>query len=170
MTGIYRVLLLITFVVFSTSSAICAKNIIPVEGATANDWPNKSFWHPNWGESGVHKGIDIFADKGTSVLSSTMGLVIFKGEFGIGGNAIMVLGPWLKIHYYAHLDKFHIKLFNFVSQGEIIGAVGDTGNAKGRDPHLHYQIMTPIPYFWKWDKSEQGWKKMFYLNPENYIL
>jgi murein DD-endopeptidase MepM/ murein hydrolase activator NlpD len=54
-------------------------------------------------------------------------------------------------------------------QGERIGAVGTTGNAKGKSPHLHYSIMTLVPYPWRIDNGKQGWKKMFYLNPINYL-
>lgn len=44
-----------------------------------------------------------------------------------------------------------------------------TGNAKGKPPHLHYSIITLFPYLWRVDRSEQGWKKMFYLNPIAYL-
>ena len=148
----------------------CAtKNIIPVEGATKNSWNANTFWYHPWGNSVVHHGIDIFAKKSTPVLSSTNGIVILCRPYGSGGNSIIVLSPFLKLHYYAHLDKFNTNMFDIVKQGEKIGTVGDTGNAKGKEPHLHYGIMTPIPYIWRWDKSRLGWKKMFYLNPGDYI-
>ena len=146
-------------------SSCATKNIIPVEGATKNNWNANTFWHPHWGKSVVHHGIDIFAKKGTPVLSSTNGIVILCRPYGSGGNSIMVLSPFIKLHYYAHLDKFNTNMFDIVKQGEQIGTVGDTGNAKGKEPHLHYGIMTPIPYIWRWDSSTLGWRKMFYLNP-----
>ena len=151
----------------------CApKNIIPVGGATSNDWPPNSFWHPNWGTSVVHHGIDIYAKKGTSVLSSTNGIVILAKPWGIkAGNSVMVIGPWFRVHFYFHLDEIHSNIFNLVKRGEKIGTVGDTGNAKGKEPHLHYQIVTPIPYIWRWDNSSRlGWRKIFVLNPVDYIL
>ena len=67
------------------------KIVIPVEGATKNDWNHKAFWDEHWGKSKVHKGIDIFTKKGKPVLSSTNGVVIYKGKFSIGGNVIFIL-------------------------------------------------------------------------------
>ena len=56
-----------------------------------------------------------------------------------------------------------------MKRNKIIGKVGSSGNAAGKSPHLHYSIITPIPYFWRIDTSKQCWKKMFYLNPIDYI-
>ena len=57
-----------------------------------------------------------------------------------------------------------------VKRGKKLGTVGDTGNAKGKPPHLHYAITTPFPYFWlQDDQAVQGWKKMFYLNPDSWL-
>ena len=53
----------------------------------------------------------------------------------------------------------------FCTRGESIGTVGTSGNAAGKQPHLHYVILTPIPYPWLADTTSQGWKKMFYLDP-----
>ncbi|WP_206197583.1 hypothetical protein [Terrimonas sp.] len=64
-----------------------------------------------------------------------------------------------------HLDSIKTNAFSLVSYKTIIGIVSATGNAAGKPPHLHYTIKTIIPYPWRIDKSKQGWKKMFYLNP-----
>ena len=53
-----------------------------------NDWNQNTFWDEPWGKSGVHKGIDIFAKEGTPVLSSTDGVVIYKGKFGMGTTQV----------------------------------------------------------------------------------
>jgi len=143
--------------------------VVPVEQATSNDWNHQSFWYEPWGESGVHKGIDIFADKGTSLLSASKGLVLFTGEIKLGGKIVLVLGPQWHLHYYAHLDQITTESLSMVGRGEKIGTVGDSGNAKGKQPHLHYSIVSLLPYFWRIDLSTQGWKKMFYLNPHRRL-
>ena len=42
---------------------------VPVQGADRNDWHPQTFWYHPWGKSGVHKGVDIFADAGTPVIA-----------------------------------------------------------------------------------------------------
>lgn len=143
--------------------------IIPVKNATKNSWNKESFWYYPWGKSGTHKGIDIFAKEGTDVIAATAGIVLYKGEISRGGNVLLVLGPKWRLHYYAHLKTFHTHLFSFISCSETIAEVGTTGNAKGKPPHLHYSYITLIPYVWRIDTDYQGWKKMFYLNPEDYF-
>ena len=69
----------------------------------------------------------------------------------------------------AHLDRITIKKFSIVTAGNKIGELGDTGNAKGKPPHLHFTIKTMLPYFWNIDDSIQGWKKSFYLDPGDYL-
>lgn len=138
---------------------------IPVEGASRADWNARSFWHYPWGSSGVHKGIDIFAPEGRPVLAATSGLVFRSGSFGNGGNMIAVLGPRLRVHYYAHLSRMDVKRGDWVWRGQTIGAVGTTGNAAGKPPHLHYVIATVVPYPWRITGEPQGWRKMFFLDP-----
>lgn len=141
----------------------------PVVGATPGDWNPKSFWAYPWGRSVVHKGVDIFARKGTNVQAATYGLVISSGSNPVGGNYLIVLGPKWRFHYYAHLQTKLVGRFSLVHQGEIIAKVGDSGNAKGKEPHLHYTIATPIPYPWRFSVGPQGYRKMFYLDPTPYL-
>lgn len=138
---------------------------IPVTGATESDYHPESFWYYPWGRSVTHKGVDIFARKGTKINAATSGLVVYAGKVPIGGNVVLVLGPKWRLHYYAHLDQINTRPLSFVTHKSNIGTVGATGNAAGKPPHLHYTIMTPIPYVWRIDRDLQGWKKMFYLNP-----
>lgn len=143
--------------------------LIPVQKASVNDWNRNAFWHDTWGASGVHKGIDIFARKGALVQASVSGLVIYCGEQGMGGKVITLLGPKLQVHYYAHLDSVEVGWGEWVSRGHVVGSVGNTGNAKGRPPHLHYSIMSLIPYPHKFTTQAQGWKRMFYINPDEVL-
>ncbi len=146
-----------------------AKTIIPVKHASSNDWNKYSYWFYPWGESAVHKGIDIFAPKGTPALASSAGIVIFKGEIKRGGNVIAVLGAKWRIHYYAHLNKQDVHALKWVNSGEKIGEVGDSGNALGKPPHLHYSILTLIPNPAEITLEQQGWKRMFYVNPNRLL-
>lgn len=141
----------------------------PVDGATSRDYNNKSFWFYPWGKSVTHKGVDIFAREGTKVNSSTEGIVLYTGKIKTGGNIVVILGSKWRIHYYAHLKTIDTSIFSWVTQNKKIGTVGTTGNAIGKTPHLHYSIITLIPYVWRIDNDHQGWKKMFYINPILYL-
>jgi murein DD-endopeptidase MepM/ murein hydrolase activator NlpD len=163
-------IILIIALLLTIGGLLVPQNFInPVQGASSKDYNEKSYWYYPWGKSGTHKGVDIFAKEGTPVNSSTGGLVIFKGELALGGNVVLILGPKWRLHYYAHLQNINTDFFSWTSLNENIGTVGTSGNAKGKQPHLHYSIITLIPYPWRIDRAKQGWKKMFYLNPLDYL-
>lgn len=142
---------------------------MPVFGASSADYNQETFWFHPWGSSGTHKGVDIFADEGTELLSSTHGFVLARGTISKGGNFVLILGPKWRLHYYAHLNSISVPLFKRVHPKSIIGEVGNTGNAQGKEPHVHYSIFTLVPYLWNIDTSPQGWEKMFYLNPIPFL-
>lgn len=159
------------FVLLVTIGFLLPENmVIPVKGGKNTDWNHQTFWYEPWGTSGVHKGIDIFAKKGTKLLSATNGIVIFKGTLKKGGNVVAVLGSKWRVHYYAHLNLSTVRVGSYVSCSQVIGEVGNSGNAKGKPAHVHYSIVTIFPYFWNWDSSTQGWKKIFFLNPSIKLL
>ncbi|MDP4686558.1 MAG: M23 family metallopeptidase [Salibacteraceae bacterium] len=143
---------------------------MPVENASKADFNKDSFWYYPWGKSGTHKGVDIFAKAGTSLHSATPGLVLYTGNLSLGGKVVLVLGPKWRFHYYAHLDEISTSSFRFVNTKTQIGTVGNTGNAAGKPAHLHYSILTLVPYVWRIDTAPQGWLKMFYLNPIDFLL
>lgn len=161
--------MLIILVVLITGFLLPQPFSMPVQGATVNSYAQNSFWYYPWGKSGTHKGVDIFAPKGTPVHPATYGIVLFKGKMGIGGNAVLILGPKWRLHYYAHLESITTGILALVSARTTIGTVGNTGNAAGKPSHLHYTMRTLIPYPWQVDKSPQGWRKIFYLNPISYL-
>ncbi|WXL24282.1 M23 family metallopeptidase [Ectopseudomonas mendocina] len=162
--------LLALLAVFCIGYLIPERVKIPVQGATQADWNLKSFWFEPWGASGVHKGIDIFGKLDTPVLSTTDGLVLYSGELSMGGKVVLVLGPKWRLHYYAHLNSISTSAFSLVSSGEQIATLGDSGNAKGKAPHLHYSIVRLIPAPLSADGSTQGYKKAFYLDPSAYLI
>ena len=145
------------------------KLTIPVQGATSKDWNHESFWYSPWGPSGVHKGIDIFGIKDTPVLASTSGIVLYSGELGKGGKVVAVLGPKWRIHYLAHLNSYTVSVGDIVTINDVIGALGNTGNAAGKQPHVHYSIISLIPIPWLATSEQQGWKKIFFLNPHEKL-
>lgn len=142
---------------------------MPVRGASINDFNHQSFWYYPWGSSIVHKGVDIFARKGTSIHAATIGIVLYTGNAGKGGNAVVILSPKWRLHYYAHLDEIKTSMFSLVGHGSEIGTVGNTGNAATTPSHLHYGIGTMFPFPWRIDNAPLGWQKMFYLNPIDYL-
>ena len=143
--------------------------VIPVRGATKADWNAKSFWFSPWGKSGVHKGIDIFAKEGTPVIAACSGPVVSVESNRDGGNVVSILGPKWRVHYYAHLKTLKVVSGDFVQQGAEIGTVGTTGNAVGKAPHLHYAIITQIPYVWEFRTDKYGFDRMFFLNPNEKL-
>lgn len=143
---------------------------IPVAGASRSDWNENTFWYEPWGTSGVHKGIDIFAAKGQAVVASSNLLVVYRGELPKGGKVIVALGPKWRIHYFAHLAAIDASAGRFVAAGDTLGAVGDSGNAKGKPAHLHFSLVSLLPRPWAMDGATQGYKKAFFMNPITYFV
>jgi peptidoglycan LD-endopeptidase LytH len=126
----------------------------------------ESFWYYPWGASGVHRGIDIFCEKGTAILSPVSGFIIRKDYGSIAGNYIYLIGPKWRKYYFAHMDTTYVHAFAYIKKGELIGKTGNTGNAANKPTHLHYSIETIFPYFWLYDsKAMLGWQKTFYIDP-----
>lgn len=166
-----RTLLPLILIIIIAFGFVIPQNLkMPVKGANQSDFNKDSFWYYPWGKSITHKGVDIFAKDGTGLHSSTIGLVLHTGYSEVGGHTILILGPKWRLHYYAHLKEIKTKSFSFTNQKRIIGTVGSSGNAVGKPPHLHYSIVSLIPYFWRIDSDRQGWKKMFFLNPLDYLV
>ena len=116
---------------------------VPVDGVRPNQIADT--WDGPRSGGRKHKGVDIFAPRGTPVRSATDGLVLRAGTNRLGGQIAAVLGPGLYVHYYAHFDRFGaFKSGDVVKKGDILGYVGDTGNAKGTPFHLHYGVYTPM--------------------------
>ena len=113
---------------------------VPVEGVRASRIAD-TFGAPR-GSDRSHAGVDIFARRGTTVLSSTRGIVVSIRESGLGGRQVWVMGPGRERHYYAHLDDWQpgLETGDLVLAGSPLGTVGTTGNARHTPPHLHYGI------------------------------
>lgn len=113
---------------------------VPVRGVAPQGIAD-TFGAPR-GRDRRHQGVDIFAPRGTPVRSATPGLVLAVREGGLGGRQVWVLGPAHERHYYAHLDAWApgLRAGDRLRAGGLLGTVGDTGNARGTPPHLHYGV------------------------------
>lgn len=87
--------------------------------------------------AGVHTGLDLAASYGASVMSVTTGEIIFAGWDGAYGNKIVVRHWDGTTTWYCHLSRI-IQRSGTVSPGDVIGAVGSTGNSTGS--HLHLEV------------------------------
>lgn len=117
----------------------------------------KDTWGASRSSGRLHEGIDIMAPRGTKVLSATEGLIADLRNNNLGGKVIWILGPGGTWHYYAHLDghKRGLNVGDYVKKGQVIGYVGNSGNARHTAPHLHYGLylqgkgrgaVNPYPY------------------------
>ena len=97
-----------------------------------------------------HRGLDLAAPKGSAVIATAPGRVSFAGRSGEFGRLVVIdHGDGWRTRY-AHLKEISVKEGKRVDRGQIIGAVGKSGNATGF--HLHYEVLhngsrrNPEPY------------------------
>ncbi len=97
---------------------------------------------PGTADAHAHEGIDIFAPRGTPLVAAERGVVVRIGNGRLGGLKFWLRGESGADWYYAHLDSFAPGLHNgqVVQAGELLGYVGNTGNAISTPPHLHLEI------------------------------
>lgn len=90
----------------------------------------------------AHKGIDLYASIGTPVLSVRSGIVVAATRNNGMGNYVIIKHAGNIISIYGHLQQIYVARGQRVKQGNIIGSVGKTGNARysGIEPHLHFEI------------------------------
>lgn len=89
-----------------------------------------------------HEGIDIFAPTGTPLLATERGVITRIGVGRLGGLKLWLRGESGTDWYYAHLSAFHpdLREGDLVEAGDLVGYVGQSGNAVGTPPHLHMQM------------------------------
>lgn len=129
---------------------------MPVVGITPRDLAN-SWGDPRDGGVRKHKGIDIFAPKGTAVVAVTSGIITYIGDQPKGGQCLWLTSEDGASFYYAHLDRWAPGLFEGmeVRSGDLLGYVGNTGNARTTPPHLHFgvnqndEMVNPYPILTK---------------------
>ena len=107
-----------------------------------------SYFGARWGRS--HKGIDVCAPAGTPIYASDGGTVSYSGWMSGYGNLIQIDHGNGYITYYAHCTALYASVGAKVAQGDLIAAVGSTGNSTGN--HLHFEIrcngsvLNPLEY------------------------
>jgi len=105
-----------------------------------------------------HQGTDVFAAFDTPVRAPVDGTVRFE-DSGLGGKGAFVTAPDGTYYYMAHLNAFSRDVASgaAVKQGQVIGSNGDSGNAKGGAPHVHFEVhpfggaaVNPKPFLDAW--------------------
>ncbi|NBF40607.1 MAG: peptidoglycan DD-metalloendopeptidase family protein [Spirochaetes bacterium] len=130
----------------------------PVEEASAADiW--SFFGDDRDGGRRIHHGVDIFAPRGTPVLATGDARVTRVGRRDRGGNVIVLRDEERGIMlYYAHLEEQLARRGQEVTAGDVIGTVGNTGNARTTPPHLHIGI-----YQGGWRRPVDPWA--YFIDP-----
>lgn len=126
--------------------AVGGPNLAAPQVEIPKDWPYGSghFRWPTggWLSQGFHAGhraVDIAAPYGSAVRAADRGVVIRAGWNWQGYGKLVIIDH--KIDYvtlYAHLSEVYVEEGDIVGQGDLIGAVGSTGNSTGA--HLHFEI------------------------------
>ena len=99
------------------------------------------FGDPRDGGRREHHGVDIFAPRHTPVLAPVRAQVLRIGEGDVGGRYVWLYEPKQALYlYFAHLETQEVSRGDQVLAGQLIGTVGNTGNARFTPPHLHFGI------------------------------
>ena len=107
--------------------------VLPVTGRITSRYGEKSSLRRS-----THTGLDIACVTGTDIKVVSGGTVSFAGKKGSYGNLIIVDHGNGVETWYGHCSKLYAKVGQTVEAGDIIAAVGSTGNSTG--PHLHFEI------------------------------
>jgi murein DD-endopeptidase MepM/ murein hydrolase activator NlpD len=121
----------------------------------------------DWGEprsvGRTHKGCDIMADMGTPAVAICDGTVTAVAEGGNAGKYLQITMHDSPAHFlYMHMSDIVVSVGQTVTAGELVGHVGDTGNARGGPPHIHFEYhpedgpVNPYPLLKKIYDSRSG--------------
>jgi murein DD-endopeptidase MepM/ murein hydrolase activator NlpD len=111
--------------------------LIPVPGAPITS-PYGYRIHPIYGTARLHTGIDYGADEGTPIRAAADGVVVSAGWYGGYGNATIIDHGGGIATLYGHQSSMSVSAGQKITQGQIIGRVGCTGDCTG--PHVHFEV------------------------------
>jgi len=100
--------------------------------------------HPISGEKNLHRGVDIAVAEGTPVAAIHEGRVVSAGDAGSYGLCVVIEDEKGYQSRYAHCSSLSVTAGQEVKRGDVIAAVGNTGNSTG--PHLHLEVMLDDEY------------------------
>ena len=133
-----------SFVVSKWQQINLLQQELPTENSLPSPLPEQHLtdtWGGARSEGRSHEGIDIFAPRGMPIKATTAGVISKVGQNNLGGRVVVIVGPGGAGHYYAHMEDYaDISTNDWVNAGDVIGYVGNSGNAKGTPPHVHYGI------------------------------
>jgi murein DD-endopeptidase MepM/ murein hydrolase activator NlpD len=108
----------------------------PVQGAVTSYYGSRRSY--GYGFGSYHEGTDFRVEIGDPVYAPASGVVILAEPLVVRGRAILIDHGWGIVTGYWHLSRIDVAVGQSVTQGEIIGAVGNTGLSTG--PHLHWEL------------------------------
>ena len=111
-----------------------------VVGSATFIYPTPLHYVSGFDYSSIHPAIDLAGDTGHAIFASDSGVVVYAGWNDWGYGYVVVLdhgNGWQTL--YAHLSVINVVCGQSVYQGDVIAAMGSTGNSSG--PHLHFEIM-----------------------------
>ena len=121
-------------------------SVLPVTGRITSRYGERSSLRRS-----THTGLDIACTTGTDIKVVSNGTVTFSGKKGSYGNLLVITHGNGVQTYYGHCSALYASAGQTVSQGQVVAAVGSTGNSTG--PHLHLEIRV----------------KGVAYNPQNYL-